>query len=72
MGRRFIIIDDFQSGAYLWQEGYDGYLEACAGEVAQVVDGNANGNEFYFDCQIGDRRGYIPCLYLTDIGKYIL
>ena len=64
--RRLSVNETFQPGHQLWQEHYDGYLEAKAGEVAEEVPNGAS-NEYYIEAQIGGRKGYIPKDILTDI-----
>ena len=64
--RRFSVNEDFQPGHNLWQENYDGYLEARAGEVAEEVPNGAS-NDYYIEAQIGQRKGYIPKNITTDI-----
>ena len=64
--RRLSVTQDFQPGHNLWQENYDGYLEAKAGEVAEEVPNGAS-NDYYFEAQIGERKGYIPKNITTDI-----
>ena len=64
--RRLSVNEDFQPGHNLWQENYDGYLEARAGEVAEEVPNGAS-NDYYIEAQIGQRKGYIPKNITTDI-----
>ena len=64
--RRLSVNEDFQQGHHLWQDNYDGYLRARAGDVAEEVPNGAS-NEFYIEAKIGDRTGYIPQSIVTDI-----
>ena len=64
--RRLSVTEDFQPGHNLWQNNYDGYLEARAGEVAEEIPNGAS-NDYYIEAQIGQRKGYIPKSITTDI-----
>ena len=63
--RKFSVNQDFQEGHELWHHDYQGYLAAGAGEQIEEVP-NGNSDENFIDAQIGDRRGYIPKVILTD------